>query len=167
MNEEFEIQRTDNRFSGYCNPTKITPSSYPNQRSVIEGIIKVSTFCDDFSDCFSKEKLANFIIGYFDPIIECNILRDEKGEGKHAVFNAFHSEMIATYDSDMSFCNVISEEDGIYVMFRLQFNVEIGGFLNIPIEFLERFVKIEKNSYIHFHSSKDGVVTLEEMKNYN
>ena len=161
------MENKNNITCGYCNPTKVSPSSYPNEISVIEGIIKVSTFCDDFSDCFSKEKLANFIIGYFDPIIECNILRDEKGEGKHAVFNAFHSEMIATYDSDMSFCNVVSEEDGIYVMFRLQFNVEIGGFLNIPIGFLERFVKIEKNSYIHFHSSKDGVVILEEMKNYN
>ncbi|MBQ2982736.1 MAG: hypothetical protein IJD58_11515 [Lachnospiraceae bacterium] len=151
----------------YCNPSKISPSSYPNQISVIEGIIKVSTFCDDFLDCFSKEKLTNFIIGYFDPFIECNILRDENGKEKHTIFNAFHSEMIATYDTDMSFCNVISEEDGIYIMFRLQFNVEIGGFLKIPIEFLERFVKIEKNSYIHLHSSKDGVVTLEETKNYD
>lgn len=111
--------------------------------------------------------MTNFIIGYFDPTIERNILRDEKGEEKHTVFNAFHSEMIATYDNDMSFCKVFGEEDGIYVMFRLQFNVEIGGFLKIPIEFLERFVKIEKNSYVHFYSSKDGVVTLDEMKNYN
>ena len=109
----------------------------------------------------------NFIIGYFDPTIECNILRNENGEEKHTVFNAFHSEMIATYDNDMSFCKVFGEEDGIYVMFRLQFNVEIGGFLKIPIEFLEKFVKIEKNSYIHLYSSKDGVVTLDEMKNYN
>ena len=111
--------------------------------------------------------MANFIIGYLDPIIECNILRDENGKEKHTVFNAFHSEMIATYDSDMTFCKVFGEEDGICVMFRLQFNVEIGGFLKIPIEFLERFVKIEKNSCIHLHSSKDGVITLDEMKNYN
>lgn len=167
MSEEFEIQRTDNRFSGYCNPTKVTPSSYSNQISIIEGIIRVSTFCDDFSDCFSKEKLANFIIGYFNPIIEYNILRDENGEEKHTVFNAFHSEMIATYDSDMSFCKIFGEEDGICVMFRMQFNMEIGCFLNIPIDFLETFVKIEKNSYVRFYSSGDGIVTLDEMKNYN
>lgn len=152
---------------GYCNPTKVLPSSCPNQISIIEGIIKVSTFCDDFQDCFSKEKLTSFIIGYFDPTIECNILRNENGEEKHTVFNAFHSEMIATYDNDMSFCKVFGEEDGIYVMFRLQFNVEIGGFLSVPIDFLENIVKIEKNSYIHFYSSEDGVVTLNEIKNYN
>lgn len=45
--------------------------------------------------------------------------------------------------------------------------MEIGGFLNIPIDFLERFVKIEKNSYTRLYSSSDGVVTLDEMKNYN
>lgn len=161
------METKNNIICSHCNPTKVMPSSYPNQKSIIEGIIRISTFCDDFSDCFSKEKLANFIIGYFDPIIECNILRDENGEEKHTVFNAFHSEMITTYDSDMSFCEVFGEEDGICVMFRLQFNMEIGCFLNIPIEFLEKFVKIEKNSYIHLYSSKDRIVTLDEMKNYN
>ena len=161
------METKNNIICSHCNPTKVMPSSYPNQKSIIEGIIRISTFCDDFSDCFSKEKLANFIIGYFDPIIECNILRDENGEEKHTVFNAFHSEMISTYDSDMSFCEVFGEEDGICVMFRLQFNMEIGCFLNIPIEFLEKFVKIEKNSYIHLYSSKDRIVTLDEMKNYN
>ena len=111
--------------------------------------------------------MANFIIGYLDPIIECNILRDENGDEKHTVFNAFHSEMIEAYDFDMSFCKVFGEEDGICVMFRLQFNTEIGCFLNIPIDFLEKIVKIKKNSYIHLYSSKDGVVTLDEMKVYN
>ena len=161
------MENKNNIICGHCNPTKVLPSSYSNQISIIEGIIRVSTFCDDFSDCFSKEKLANFIIGYLDPIIECNILRDENDEEKHTVFNAFHTEMIASYDSDMSFCKVFGEEDGICVMFRLQFNMEIGCFLKIPIEFLEKFVKIEKNSYVHFYSSKDVVVTLNEIKNYN
>lgn len=161
------MENKNNIIYGCCNPTKVLPSSYSNQISIIEGIIKVSSFCDDFSDCFSKEKLANFIIGYLDPMIECNPLTNEKGEEKHTVFNAFHSEMIATYDSDMSFCKIYGEEGGICVMFRLQFNIEIGGFLNIPIEFLEKFVKIEKNSYVHLYSSKDGVVILDEIKNYN
>lgn len=161
------MENKNNVIHGGCNPTKILSSSYPNQISIIEGIIRVSTFCDDFSDCFSKEKLANFIIGYLDPIIECNVLRDENGKEKHTVFNAFHSEMIATHDRDMSLWKVFGEEDGICIMFRLQFNMEIGCFLNIPIEFLEKFVKIEKNSYVHFYSNKDGVVTLDEIKNYD
>lgn len=161
------MKNKNNTICGCCNPTKVLPSSYSNQISIIEGIIRVSAFCDDFSDCFSKEKLANFIIGYFDPMIECNPLTNENGEEKHTVFNAFHSEMIATHDSDMSFCKVFGEEDGICVMFRLQFNMEIGCFLNIPIDFLEKFVKIENNSYVHLYSSKDGVVTLNEMKNYD
>lgn len=161
------MENTNSIICGYCNPTKVLPSSYPNQISIIEGIIRVSAFCDDFSDCFSKEKLASFIIDYLDPMIECNPLTNENGEEKHTVFNAFHSEMIATYDNDMSFCNVLSEEGGICVMFRLQFNKEIGCFLSTPIEFLEKFVKIEKNSCIHLYSSKDGVVILDEMKNYN
>ena len=91
------MKNTNSSICGYCNPTKVLPSSYPNQISIIEGIIRVSSFCDDFSDCFSKENLANFIIGYLDPIIECNILRDENGEEKHTVFNAFHTEMIKKY----------------------------------------------------------------------
>lgn len=160
------MENKNNTIYGCCNPTKVLPSSYPNQISIIDGIIRVSAFCDDFSDCFSKEKLANFIIGYLDPIIECNILRDENGEEKHTVFNAFHSEMIASYDSDMSFCKVFGEKDGICVMFRLQFNMEIGCFLNIPIEFLERFIKIEKGSCVHLYSKSREGITLDEVRNY-
>ena len=151
---------------GYVDPSKVIHSSYPNGVSIIEGIIRISSFTDDFLDCFSKENLTNFIIGYFDPIIECNILRDENGKEKHTVFNAFHSQMISTYNFDKSYVNVVDKDNMIYVFFRLTFNSEIGGFLNIPIDFLERFVKIEKDSCVHLYSKDNEGVTLDEVRNY-
>ena len=160
------MNKENNVTVGYVDTSKVIHSSYPNGVSIIEGIIKISSFTDDFFDCYTKEKLTNFIIGYFDPIIECNILRDENGEEKHTVFNAFHSQMISTYNFDKSYVNVADKDDVIYVFFRLTFNSEIGVFLNIPIDFFERFVKIEKGSCVRLYSKNNEGVTLDEVKNY-
>lgn len=152
--------------AGYVNSSKVIPSSYPNEISIIEGIIRISSFTDDLSDCYTKEKLTNFIIGYFDPNIECNILRDENGKVKLKLFNCFEALMIAAYDCDKSYMNVVDKDDEIYVFFRLKFDCENGDSLNIPIDWLEDFVKIENGSCVHLYSKNNEGVTLDEVRNY-
>ena len=136
------------------------------QLSIIEGIIRISSFTDDLSDCYTKEKLTNFIIGYFDPNNECNILRDENGKVRLKLFNYFNPLMIAAYNCDKSYINVVDKDGEIYVFFRLKFDSEIGDFLSTPIDFLEDFVKIENGSCVHLYSKDKEGVTLDEVRNY-
>ena len=160
------MNKENNVSVGYVNHSKLIPSFYSNELSVIEGIIRISSFADDLSDCYTKEKLTNFIIGYFDPNIECNILRDENGKVRLKLFNCFDALMIAAYDCDKSYVNVVDKDGEIYVFFRLKFDSEIGDFLNTPIDFLEDFVKIENGSCVHLYSKNNESVTLNEVRNY-
>lgn len=148
------------------NPSKVIPSSYSNEISIIEGIIRISSFIDDLSDCYTKEKLTNFIKDYFNPIVECNILRDDNGKVRLKLFNCFDALMIAAYDCDKSYVNVVDKDDEIYVFFRLKFDSEIGDFLNTPIDWLEDVVKIENGSCVHLYSKNNEGVTLDEVRNY-
>lgn len=157
----------DNNVSvGFVNPSKVIPSFYSNELSIIEGIIRISSFTDDLSDCYTKEKLTNFIKDYFNPIVECNILRDENGKVRLKLFNCFNPLMIAAYECEKSHINVVDKDDEIYVFFRLYFDSEIGDILSIPIDFLEDFVKIENGSCVHLYSKNNEGVTLDEVRNY-
>ena len=160
------MNKENNMTVGYVNPSKVIPSSYSNEISIIEGIIRISSFIDDLSDCYTKEKLTNFIKDYFNPIVECNILRDENGKVRLKLFNCFDALMIAAYDCDKSYVNVVDKDDEIYVFFRLKFDSEIGDFLNTPIEWLEDVVKIENGSCVHLYSKNNEGVTLDEVRNY-
>ena len=55
------MNKENNMTVGYVDPSKVIHSSYPNGVSIIEGIIKISSFTDDFLDCFSEENLINFL----------------------------------------------------------------------------------------------------------
>lgn len=162
--ERLEIMSKET--AGYVNPSNVVPSSYSNEVSIIEGIIRISSFTDDLSDCYTKEKLTNFIIDYLDPFVECNILRDENGKVRLKLFNCFDALMIAAYDCDNSYINVVDKDDEIYVFFRLKFNSNVGDFLNSPIDLLEDFVKIENGSCVHLYSKNNESVTLDEVRNY-
>ena len=160
------MNKENNVTVGYVNPSKLIPSFYSNELSIIEGIIRISSFIDDLSDCYTKEKLTNFIIGYFNPIVEYNILRDENGKVRLKLFNCFNPLMIAAYDCEKSHIKVVDKDDEIYVFFRLYFDSEIGEFLSTPIDFLKDFVKIENGSCVHLYSKNNEGVTLNEVRNY-
>ena len=160
------MNKENNVTVGYVNSLKVIPSSYSNEISIIEGIIRISSFTDDLSDCYTKEKLTNFIKDYFNPIVECNILRDENGKVRLKLFNCFDALMIESYDCEKSYVNVVDKNDEIYVFFRLTFNSEIGDFLNTPIDWLEDVVKIENGSCVHLYSKNNEGVTLDEVRNY-
>ena len=89
------MNKENNMTVGNWKPSKLIPSFYSNEVSIIEGILRISSFADDLSDCYTKEKLTNFIKDYFNPIVECNILRDENGKVRLKLFNCFDSLMIA------------------------------------------------------------------------